>query len=39
MPIMHPHFFRIPSQNPENVQTHCNNRKNSFRFTCRKWSV
>ena len=33
---MHRHFFRILSQNPEYVQTHCNDRRNRFHFACRK---
>ena len=34
---MHLHFFRKLSQNPEYIQTHCNDRKNPFQFACRKW--
>ena len=34
---MHRQFFETLSQNPEYVQTHCNDRNNAFRFACRKW--
>ena len=37
IPIMHRHFFRKLSQNPEYIQTHCNNRNTPFHFACRKW--
>ena len=37
IPIMHRHFFRKISQNPEYIQTHCNDRRNSFQFACRRW--
>ena len=37
IPIMHLHFFRKLSQNPENIQTHCNDRNNPFHFASRKW--
>ena len=30
-------FFRIISQNPENVKTQLSDRKNPFHFKCRKW--
>ena len=33
---MHRHFFRNTSQNPEYIQTHCNNRRNPFHFASRK---
>ena len=36
-PIMHRQFFKIISQNPEYVKTHCNNRNNPFHFAIRKW--
>ena len=29
-------FFRKLSQNPEYVQTHCNDRNTPFHFVCRK---
>ena len=38
-PIMHRHVFKILSQNPEYVQTHCNDGRNPFHFACRKWSL
>ena len=34
---MHRHFFKIPTQNHEYVQTHCKNLNNPFRFARRKW--
>ena len=37
MPIMHRQFFKIISQNRENVQTHCNDLYNPFQFACRNW--
>ena len=33
---MHRQFFKILPQNPDYVQTHCNDRKNPFHFACRK---
>ena len=36
-PIMHRHFFRILSQNPEFIKTYCINKGNPFHFECRKW--
>ena len=35
-PIMHRQFFKFISENPDCVQTHCIDRKNSFHFACRK---
>ena len=35
--IMHRHFFRKLSQNPEYTQTHCNDLNNLFHFACCKW--
>ena len=32
---MHRQFFKILSQQPEYVKTHCNNLNNTFRFACR----
>ena len=32
IPIMHRHIFRLLPQNPEQVQTHCNDRNNPFNF-------
>ena len=37
MLIMHRHFFRKLAQNPEYIQTHCNDRRNPFRFACCQW--
>ena len=37
LPIMHRHFFKNLSQNREDTQTHCNDRRNHFHFACRKW--
>ena len=31
---MHRHFFRKVAQNPEYIQTDCNDRKNPFHFAC-----
>ena len=36
IPIIHRHFFKKLSQNPENKQTHCNDRGNAFHFACRQ---
>ena len=36
---MHRRFFKIISQNPEYVQTHCDDRNNPFHFACRKWCL
>ena len=33
---MHQHFFRVISQNAENVKTFCNVLNNPFQFACRK---
>ena len=33
------HFFKKISQNPDYVQTHCNDRRNPFHFACRKWCL
>ena len=30
-------FFIKMSQNREDFQTHCNNRRNLFLFACRQW--
>ena len=35
--MMHRHFFRKLSQNPEYIQTHCKDRRNPFHFACRQW--
>ena len=37
-PIMHRHFLRILSQNPEYERTPCNDRNISFHFPIRKWN-
>ena len=37
VPILHRQFFKTLSQNPEFVQTYCNDRRNPFQFACRKW--
>ena len=34
---MHRQFCSILSQKPEYVQTHCNDRNNSFHFALPKW--
>ena len=36
-PKMHRQFSKILSQNPESVETHCNDRRNPFHFACRTW--
>ena len=36
IPKMYRQFFRIISQNPENVETSCYDLNNPFRFACRK---
>ena len=38
-PIMHRQIFRIISQNPEHVKTHCNDLNNPFHFACRRWTL
>ena len=30
-------FHKKISQNRDYIQTHCNNRRNSFHFACRQW--
>ena len=37
IPIMHRHFFKKLAQNPENIQTHCTDRRNPFHFACHEW--
>ena len=34
---LHRQFFIKISQNRDFIQTHCNNRRNSFHFACRQW--
>ena len=36
LPMCHRQFFKVLSQNPEYVQTHCNDKYNPFHFECRK---
>ena len=36
IPIMHRHVFRKIAQNPECIQTHCNDRRNPFHVACRQ---
>ena len=36
IPIMHRQFFKLISQNLHYVQSHCDDRKTSFGFACRK---
>ena len=36
---MHRQFFRIMSQNPDYVQTNCNDINNPFHFAIRKWMI
>ena len=38
-PMCHRQFFRKLSQNRENLQTHCHDRRNLFHFACRRWSL
>ena len=37
IPIMHRKLIKIPSQNPEYVKTHCNDRNNPLHFAILKW--
>ena len=37
IPIMHRHFDRILSQNPDYAKTSFIDRNNSFHFACRRW--
>ena len=36
-PMCQRQFFRRIAQNPDYIQTHCNDRGNSFHFACRQW--
>ena len=36
-PPLHRQFFKILSQNRDYIQSHCNNRRNTFHFACRQW--
>ena len=37
IPIMHHQFFRELAQNPEYIQTFCNDRRNPLHFACHQW--
>ena len=39
IPIMRRHFFKKLPQNPEYIQTHCNDRRNPFHFAYRQWYI
>ena len=34
---LHRQFFKIISRNRDYIQTHCNDRRNTFHFACRQW--
>ena len=34
---LHRQFFKILSRNRDYIQTQCNNHRNPFHFTCRRW--
>ena len=36
-PPLHRQFFIKSSKNRDYIQTHCNDRRNSFQFACRQW--
>ena len=36
---MHRRFFKILSQNPENVKTHCNDLNNPLNLAIRNWMI
>ena len=36
-PPLHRHFFSKLTQNRDYIQTHCNDRRNTFHFACRQW--
>ena len=36
-PPLHRHFFIKISKNRDYIQTHCNDRRNTFHFACRQW--
>ena len=36
-PPLHRQFFIKISRKREYIQTHCNNRGNTFHFACRQW--
>ena len=37
IPIMHPQFFRVISQNRDYVENFCNDMENLFLFACQNW--
>ena len=39
IPIIHQNFFKILSEVPENVQTHCNDKNIPLNFAIRKWTI
>ena len=39
IPKMQRQFFKVLSQNPEYVQTHCKELNNSFHFACSRWMI
>ena len=36
-PPLRRQFFRRLSRNRNYIQTHCNDRRNTFHFACRQW--
>ena len=36
-PPLHRHFFIKISHNRDYIQTHCNDRRNTFHFACCQW--
>ena len=34
---LHRQFFKNLAQNRDYIQTHCNDRRNTFHFACRQW--
>ena len=34
---LHRQFFKKLAQNRDYIQTHCNDRRNTFHFACRQW--
>ena len=36
-PPLHRQFFIKISHNRDYIQTHCNDRRNTFHFACRQW--
>ena len=34
---LHRQFLKKLAQNRDYIQTHCNNRRNTFHFACRQW--